>query len=214
MIKKKKRPKTKKKQVKKNKKKGSITNIRKLTRVNGIPIPATPGTLHHAVISSLAASKEVFCKWDKIVELCERYVIQFGGDEAWEKFDSKYTQEEITNKIKQEVSTLGRKGKKYPAYLLHHSGNAIYYFKDGAIMHVGGTFTRRGPTYEVVFKKGRKLQTRKKGHSMKYKEFNQFVENGIVDPCGNILDKNKLDAIKNIEIIEEDEELLREILGF
>lgn len=197
----------------KSKKHRIILNPRKLTKVNNVPIPATPGTAQHSIIASLASTKEIFCTWNKIVQLVERYMIQFGGDQSWEKFTDNKTPEEVEENIKQHVSSLARKGKNYPGFFLHKLGLVVYCFEDGAILHAGGKYISKGRSYEVSLKKGKGLQIRSRGRSMTYNEYNQYIERGAMDVSGKVIDEKKMKSTKSEEPFDMDDELVRDLLG-
>jgi len=186
---------------KKKKTRRSQQKIEKFTYINGIPIPASPGGCYHAIIASLSSNKDKFCFWKRIFELAERYIIQFGGDIAWKKFDTG----DVHEKIKHNTSILTQTGKKTPGYRMHQMGMTIYYFQDGAIIFTGGVFERRGPKYNVKFKNGRGLQKRYKGLSIRHRDYNRYVIEKAMDNSGNIVNHKKFQEIK--QQIKEEEEL-------
>ena len=159
-----------------------------MTEVNGILIPATPGSCYHAVLCSLAETKDQFILWSRIYERTEKYIIQYGGYEAWDKFKGKNKVKPYYHRIKDNVHTLTRSGTDCYGYRLHERGMAIYFFKDGAILLTGGKFKKSKGNYNVHFSDGRKLQVRYRGTTMTSREYKRFVDAGYINLSGKILD--------------------------
>jgi len=183
----------------------------KMTEINGIKIPSMPGSCYHAIICALAQNKEKFCSWDKIVEATEYYMRKYGGVEAWEKFKSKGNVKPYQTRIKENVHTLTRTGKDCYGYRLHERGLAIYFFKDGAMLLSGGTFSPISDSgtagYGVRFPDGRGIQIRYRGTTMTYAEYKKFQEYGYIDCCGGILDaqgirKSRSNNEKKEEVVQ------------
>jgi len=74
----------------------------KMTEVNGIKIPSVPGSCYHAIICALAQNKNKFCSWDKIIELTNRYMRQYGGQKSWDKFKNKI----MLNRLRKELKII------------------------------------------------------------------------------------------------------------
>lgn len=166
----------------------------KLVEVNGIKIPAMTGTCYHGIMCALASNKDRFIPWNKICELVERYMCQYGGGPCWEKFRDKEKQSP-EQRIKDNVHTLTRSGKDCYGFRLHEMGMAIYFFRDGAMLLTGGKFNRRGSKYDVVFPDGRQLQARHRGMCMTLKEYQRFLDLEFIDASGNVLNS---DGIKQL----------------
>ena len=60
-----------------------------MTEVNGIKIPSMPGSCYHAIISALAEKKDNFCSWEKLIEMAQRNMRMYGGQQSWDKFIAK-----------------------------------------------------------------------------------------------------------------------------
>lgn len=159
----------------------------KMTEVNGVKIPSMPGSCYHAIICALAEHKDTFLTWDRIIELVERFMRQYGGPEAWDKFKAKKGVKTYQQRIKDNTHTLTRTGRDCYGYRLHELGMAIYFFKDGATLLTGGEFEKQGSSYEVKFPDGRCLQVRYRGTTVTSKEYKRFLEAGLIDPSGKIL---------------------------
>lgn len=162
--------------------------LEKMTEANGIKIPSMPGSCYHAIISALADYKDKFCPWEKIIELTHRYMRMYGGQSAWEKFKGKNNVKSYQQRIKDNTHTLTRTGRDCYGFRLHEQGMCIYYFKDGAMLLTGGTLKNDTDKYDVIFSDGRRLQTRYRGTTMTYKEYKKFLEKGLIDKTGRILD--------------------------
>lgn len=160
----------------------------KMTEVNGIKIPSMPGSCYHAIICALAQDKNKLVAWDRIVELTERYICQYGGRDIWDKFVKKSDVKSYQQRIKDNTHTLTRTGKDCYGYRLHERGMAIYFFKDGAILFTNGEFKSTNNSYDVIFPDGRGLQVRYRGTTMTSKEYKRFLDLGYIDPNGRILD--------------------------
>jgi hypothetical protein len=178
--------------------------VEKMTIVNGIKIPSMPGSCYHAIIAALAEHKDKFCTWEKIIELTHRNMRMYGGQKALDKFISKSNVKSHEQRIKDNAHTLTRTGRDCYGYRLHEQGMCIYYFKDGAVLLTGGTLENENDKYDVIFVDGRRLQTRYRGTTMTYKEYKRFLEKGLIDPTGRILDA---EAIRKLRAQgEEDDE--------
>lgn len=159
----------------------------KMTEVNGVKIPSMPGSCYHAIICALSEHKDSFLPWDRLIELVERYMRQYGGAEAWGKFKSKKGVKTYQQRIKDNTHTLTRTGRDCYGYRLHELGMAIYFFKDGAMLLTGGEFEQHGSSYDVKFSDGRGLQIRYRGTTMTSKEYKRFLEAGLIDRSARIL---------------------------
>ncbi len=167
----------------------------RMTELNGIKVPSMPGSCYHGIICALAQHKDRFCPWEKVIELTERYMRQYGGSEAWERFKNKSKVKSYQQRIKDNTHTLTRTGKDCYGYRLHELGMVIYFFKDGGMLLTGGTLVKKDDgTYNVLFTNGKALQVRYRGTTMTYKEYKKFVEMGFINKCGRIL---KADAIRD-----------------
>jgi hypothetical protein len=162
--------------------------VGKMTEVNGIKVPSMPGSCYHAIICALAESRDQFVPWDRIFERTERYMRQYGGPQAWDKFRNKNQVKGFQQRIKDNTHTLTRSGRDCYGYRLHERGMCIYYFKDGAMLVTGGEIKKSNDQYEVEFPDGRALQVRYRGTTMTYKEYKKFLERGFIDPSARILD--------------------------
>ena len=171
--------------------------IDKMTEVNGIRIPSMPGSCYHAIICSLAQNKNKFCSWDKIIELTEKYMKQYGGQKMWDKFTRKGGVKGYKQRIKDNTHTLTRTGKDCYGYRLHERGMCIYFFKDGATLFTGGEFSSDGETYVIRFSDGRGLQIRYRGTTMTFQEYKKFLDDKYIDINGQILNH---DAIRDFRV--------------
>jgi hypothetical protein len=160
----------------------------KMTEINGVKIPAMPGSCYHAIICALAENKDQFVVWPRILERVEKYMRQFGGDEVWNKFKNKSQVKPLNRRIKDNVHTLTRRGKDCYGYRMHEKGMCIYFFKDGAMLLTGGEIETHGKTYDVTFPCGRKLQVRYRGTTMTSREYKRFYDAGYIDINCKILD--------------------------
>lgn len=160
----------------------------KMTEVNGVRIPSMPGSCYHAIICALAHNKDQFCPWDKIYEMTEKYMRQYGGNKSWDKFVSKSKVKPYQQRIKDNAHTLTRTGKDCYGYRLHELGMSIYFFKDGAMLKTNGTMVTKGNSYDVSFPDGSKMQVRYRGTAMSSKEFKRFLDAGYIDISGTIKD--------------------------
>lgn len=161
--------------------------IKKMTVVNGVQIPAMPGSCFHAILFILALHKNEFCAWDIIFETVENKIQQYGGKKAWKKFKGKMGVQKYRKRIKNNVRTLTRTGKDCYGYRLHERGMGIYLFKDGAMLLTGGDLVRTGFGYDVHFPDGRKLQKRPHGISLTWNEYQLFFEMKLIDKSCKLL---------------------------
>jgi hypothetical protein len=168
----------------------------KMTEVNGVKIPSLPGSCYHAIICGLAQYKDSFVAWDKIIELVEKYMRQYGGAASWNRFKDKKGVKTYQQRIKDNTHTLTRTGRDCYGYRLHELGMAIYFFKDGATLLTGGHFEKHGSSYTVTFPDGRGLQVRYRGTTMTVKEYKRFLEEGLIDPSARILDGDGIRAFR------------------
>lgn len=169
----------------------------RMTEINGLRIPSMPGSCYHAIICALAHHKDKFCSWDNIIELTEKYVKQYGGTKAWDKFKNKGNVKSYQQRIKDNTHTLTRTGKDCYGYRLHERGMAIYYFKDGAMLKTGGRLMMMNKHYNVIFPDGSALQVRYRGTTMTSKEFKKFLDAGLIDRSGKILDPNGVKRLRS-----------------
>lgn len=160
----------------------------RMTEINNIKIPSMPGSCYHAIICALASHKDAFCNWDKVYELTEKYMRQYGGSQSWDKFTSKTNVKPHKQRVKDNTHTLTRTGKDCYGYRLHERGMAIYFFKDGAMLLSGGRIVEEGDSYEVLFPDGKSLQARYRGTAMTSREYKKFLDKGFITKSGKILD--------------------------
>jgi hypothetical protein len=130
--------------------------------------------------------------WSKIFEKTEKYMRQFGGDDAWKKFISKRMSKHYQQRIKDNTHTLTRTDNNAYGYRLHEQGMVIYFFKDGAVLFTGGKLRQNGKKYNVIFPDGKRLQVRYRGNIMTWKEYNNFLNWGYINRSGTILDYDKI----------------------
>jgi len=168
----------------------------KMTEINGVKVPSMPGSCYHAIICALAQNKNKLMAWDKVTELTERYMKQYGGDQAWAKFQKKSDVKGYQQRIKENTHTLTRTGKDCYGYRLHEKGMAIYFFKDGAMLLTDGKFESQGDTYTVTFPDGRGLQTRYRGTAMTSKEYKKFLEMGYISKNGEIVNAKGIRSLR------------------
>jgi len=168
----------------------------RMTQINNFIVPATPGTCYHAILCALAEYKDRFCRWEKLYELCERYMRQYGGAENWVNFAKKSNVKSTQERIRENTYMLTRAGKHCYGYRLHERGSCIYWFQDGVMLATGGKKVQRGPKYEVVFPDGKYLQKRHRGFSFTYREYVRFCELGLMDLSCNILDMDGVSALR------------------
>jgi len=174
----------------KNSKRLSSENM---TEINGIKIPSMPGSCYHAIICVLAQHKDSFCQWRKIIELTEKYMLQYGGTKAWERFCNKSNVKSCDKRIKDNAHTLTRTGKDCYGYRLHELGMCIYYFKDGAMLLTGGQLKNTSHAadcwaYVVELPHGRGLQHRYRGTTMTFREYKKFLDVKFITSSCEILD--------------------------
>lgn len=189
----------------KNSKKLSID---KMTEVNGVPIPSVPGSCYHAILCALASNKNKFLAWDRIIELTEKYMRQYGGSVAWDKFKGKSEVKDYEKRIRDNAHTLTRTGKDCYGFRLHERGMAMYYFKDGAMLLTGGEYLPSKNGYKVKFSNGMGLQTRYRGSTMTYHEYKVFLENDWIDSSGTLINS---EAIRNFRSGKEESDNEEEI---
>lgn len=168
----------------------------KMTEVNGVVIPAIPGTSYHAIISGLAEYKDKVVPWEKVFRSVERFMRQYGGQKVWADFFQKQDVESYQNRIKLNTHALTRSGKNCYGYRLHERGMCIYYFADGAMLLTGGNLVKQGAKYDVIFPDGRGLQVRYRGRSMTSSEYEKFLEMDLITSSGKILNNNGIKAYK------------------
>jgi hypothetical protein len=177
----------------------------RMTEVNGIIIPSMPGTLYHSVLCALAEYSNKVVPWERIYTLSEKYMRQYGGAVAWQKFYKKQEVKSYQKRIRNSIYSLTRCGKNCYGYRLHERGMSIYYFSDGAMMLTGGEFIKQGSKYGILFSDGRGLQYRYKGrgNTMSSREYTKFLAAGYIDASGKMLDEkaieNERKNIKNID---------------
>lgn len=165
----------------------------KMTELNGIRVPSMPGSCYHAIICSLAETKDQFVPWNRMVERVEKYMRQYGGTKAWDKFRGKMDVKSFEQRIKDNTHTLTRSGRDCYGFRLHERGMAIYFFKDGAMLVTGGEIKidngrlSKGDQYDVAFPDGRGLQVRYRGTTMTHKEYRRFLEHNLIDASGKVL---------------------------
>lgn len=170
--------------------------VEKMTEVNGIKIPSMPGSCYHAIITALAECKDKFCSWDKLIDLTQRNMRMYGGQKSWDKFADKSSVKSYRQRIKDNTHTLTRTGRDCYGYRLHEQGMCIYYFKDGAMLLTGGQLQNGSDTYDVIFSNGCRLQTRYRGTTMTYKEYNRFLEKNFIDITGRIINSNGIKKMR------------------
>ncbi len=169
-----------------------------MTEVNGIKIPSMAGSCYHAILCALAENKDKFCMWDKIISSTERFMCKYGGAESWKKFCSKSNVKNYKQRIKDNAHTLTRTGKDCYGFRLHERGMCIYYFKDGAMLVTGGTFrTSDNISYDLDFPDGRHIQKRYRGTTMTSREYRRFLDTGLIDESGNVLNAEGIKKIRS-----------------
>jgi len=171
--------------------------VEKMTEINGIKIPSMQGSCYHAIIATLAENKDKFCTWDKIIERTHHNMRKYGGPQAWDKFVGKNNVKSHEQRIKDNTHTLTRTGRDCYGYRLHEQGMCIYYFKDGAMLLTGGELKNGDDRYQVVFPDGRGLQTRYRGTTMTFKEYKKFLDIGLIDSTGKILDAEGIKKLRS-----------------
>lgn len=164
----------------------------KMTEINGIRIPSVPGSSYHAIICALAEHKDRVVPWQKLFQSVEKYMRQYGGIAVWEKFFKKTEVKSCQKRIRDNVHALTRSGKNCYGYRLHERGMAIYFFQDGVMLVTGGTLTKHGSKYDVVFSDGKHLQKRYKGKIITSQEYSRFVDLGYITPSCEILNNAKV----------------------
>jgi hypothetical protein len=182
----------------------------KMTEVNGVKIPSLPGSCYHAVICGLAQYKDTFVPWDRIIELVEKYMRQYGGASSWSKFKEKKGVKTYQQRIKDNAHTLTRTGRDCYGYRLHELGMAIYFFKDGATLLTGGQFEKHGTSHSVKFADDRGLQVRYRGTTMTSKEYKRFLEDGFIDASARILDGDAIRSFRRQASISGNGQLRQE----
>lgn len=186
----------------------------RMTVINDIKIPSIPGSCYHAIICALAVHKNKLVPWNKLVELTERFIRQYGGTAGWEKFKNKNDVKTYDERIKENAHTLTRTGRDCYGYRLHERGMAIYYFKDGAQLLTGGTFKEWSGDYSVTFTDGRGLQSRYRGTTMTFREYKKFLELGYIDKSARLLNpeairKYRANRNRSMAVADIDEETVR-----
>ena len=170
---------------------------KKMTELNGIVIPSMPGSCYHAIICALAEFKDQFIPWNRIIERTERYMIQYGGDEAWDQFRSKKHVKPYQQRIRDNTHTLTRSGKDCYGFRLHEQGMVIYFFKDGAVLHTGGKYRKTENGYNVYFQDGKRLQVRYRGDILSYREYSRFLDLEYINPSGKIVNKEGIKEFRD-----------------
>jgi hypothetical protein len=162
----------------------------RMTEINDLKIPARPGTCFHAIMCSLAITQDQFCPWDRLYGLTARFMRQYGGRPAWSKFTARQSAETWQKRIRDNTHMLTRAGRNCYGLRLHERGCTIYIFRDGAVLLTGGEFTRSGRSYKLIFSDGRGLQVRHRGNSFTSREYDRFVEKGLIGPSCEIIDSD------------------------
>lgn len=171
-------------------------SLPKMTDINGIKIPAMPGSCYHAIMCCLAEHKNKFVLWNKIFELTEKYMRMYGGELSWNKFIKKDDVKTYEKRIKENVHTLTRTGRDCYGYRLHEMGMCIYFFQDGAMLLTGGDYKKTKGRYDVIFSDGRRIQRRYRGRTMTYAEYKRFVHAGVIDSSGSLINKNVMKMLR------------------
>jgi len=179
----------------------------RMTEINGVRIPSMPGSCYHAIICALAHHKNQLCSWQKVYEDTEKYMCQYGGVSAWNKFKEKGNVKSWQQRIKDNCHTLTRSGKDCYGYRLHERGMVIYFFRDGAILYTGGEF-QDGDNYDVLFPDGFGLQVRYRGTTMTYREYQRFIDLGYINKSGKILDAEGIHKFRERKRASEGNETL------
>lgn len=170
--------------------------VEKMTEVNGVKIPSMPGSCYHAIIAALAEYKDKFCSWNKLIEVAQRNMKMYGGQDAWNKFVQKSKVKSYQQRIKDNTHTLTRTGRDCYGFRLHEQGMCIYFFKDGAMLLTGGELQNGTEAYDVIFPDGRRLQTRYRGTTMTHKEYKRFLEENFIDVTGRIIDSKGIKKMR------------------
>jgi len=170
----------------------------KITDISGIKIPAVPGTCYHAIMCVLARDKDKFCPWSKLIENVQRYMMQYGGRSAWDRFVNRAgAQKSPEQRIKDNTHTLTRTGNNCYGRRLHERGCTIYYFRDGAMLVTGGKFVEKpNGKYDVEFPDGKRLQKRHRGLTLTFREYKRFCSMNLIDSSCNIVDKGGIRKAK------------------
>jgi len=175
--------------IKSRKKRTKRLSEERMVMINNIYIPAMPGTPYHAIMCSLVENKNKFTPWGMLRNLFEKYFVMYGSEKAWKKFASspsrknKIDNEYLFKKIKSKVTSLTRRGKKYISYKFHQCGMAVYLFKDGAMMRVGGIFVPakgRRP-YNVQFENSTTDFQEDVKNKISYREYKDIVDENLSD---------------------------------
>lgn len=181
--------------------------IEKMTSINGVKIPAMPGSCYHAIMVSLAQHKDKFQNWAKIIQDTDYYMRMYGGQNSWDKFANKTNVKSYQQRIKDNTHTLTRTGKDCYGFRLHEQGMCIYYFKDGAMLVTGGKLVKTSDKkYDIEFPDGRRLQTRYRGTTMTYKEYVTFLSLKLIDNTGKVLNQDKIREMRMADSFGLEEE--------
>lgn len=160
----------------------------KVSTVNGVSIRYEPGSCYHAIIYYLAKNKNTFCTWNDIVAKVQRYMMQFGGEKAWNQFKNKKRTKPFQQRIKDNVRILTRSGLNCFGHRLHEVGSAIYCFSDGALLKTNGKPSLANENFNIIFPDGSGFQTKYRGKSYTYNQYVQYVKNNWMNSSGTILD--------------------------
>lgn len=168
-----------------------------ITIINGVPVPATCGSLFHSILCSMAEQKDKFCIWPKLANKTQEYFRKYAGYEEWYRNFIKAGYDVFEKKVQYSVQTLTKSGKKEYGYRLHELGMCIYMFKDGSILYTGGKFIKKkGMGYSIEFDDGKSLQVKIKGLTLTRQQFKYLLVHNVIDSSGNFTKKNSIETAK------------------
>lgn len=168
-----------------------------ITIVNGVPVPATCGSLFHSILCSFSEQKDKFCTWLKLADKTQDYYRKYAGYEEWTRLYYKPGIEIFEKKVQYSVHTLTKVGKKEYGYRLHELGMCIYTFKDGAVLHTGGKFIKKkGMGYSLEFDDGKEMQAKITGLVLTRQQYKYLLTHKVINSSGELIGKNTVVSAK------------------
>ena len=128
--------------------KSKILSEEKMTEINGVLIPYLAGTSNHAILCALAEYRDRIIFWERLFQLSEKYLRQFGGPDVCDEFLKIKKVNDYKKRIKDTVLRwTANNTKTNLGYRLHERGMVVYVFSDGAMLITGGKLVKDGKKY-------------------------------------------------------------------
>ncbi len=169
-----------------------------MTVVNGVVIPAVPGSCYHAILCAMAEQRDKFCPWQRLIDRSQFYLRKYGGYDVWCQYVKKSGVKPFEKRIRENVHTLTRSGKHCYGYRLHEQGMCVYMFRDGICLFTGGDFEKkRGTGYSLHFTDGKTIQKRYKGLSLTRSEYRYLLSEHVIDISCTLLPEKNIKDLKD-----------------